>query len=66
MLQKDAFGEFQLEIARFQSSFPEYSTNAFEKILIPELDRRRIRRQIMCPKTNGLHLTVRISEGGIV
>lgn len=44
MLQKDALGEFQLEIARFQSSFPKYCAKALEKILVAELDGRNIDR----------------------
>src|SRR6267143_2103176 len=42
MLHKDAFGELELEIARFQASFPEYCANTFEKILAAELDGRNI------------------------
>jgi hypothetical protein len=38
MLHKDAFGELEFEISRFQASFREYRPETFDKTLIAELD----------------------------
>src|ERR1017187_4127685 len=38
ILHKDAFGELEFEISRFQISFREYAPDTFRKTLIAELD----------------------------
>src|SRR2546430_4851865 len=37
ILHKDAFGELEFEISRFQASFPEYRLDTVDKTLIAEL-----------------------------
>jgi len=38
MFHRDAFGELEFQIARFQASFREYRPETFDKTLIAELD----------------------------
>src|ERR1700687_3305870 len=42
ILHKDAFGEFEVQILRFQAGFREYRPDTFDKTLIAELNGRNI------------------------